>query len=91
MLRDVKVDWSGGALSAAVDTAAGRGEIVAVGLNVFRCTHHQPWGPSASINFVTSRSTGANISELRLEMQSGDLIEIEATSITFSAAIARPG
>ncbi len=83
MLREVRIDWGAASLAASVETATGRGEILATGLTLFRCPHHQPWGPSASINFVTSRTTGDLISGLRLEMQSGDLLEIEATSITY--------
>lgn len=42
--------------------------------------HQEPWGPSSSINSI-SCSQG----QFRIEMQSGDIIELSASHFTFSA------
>ena|SRR5437868_13397383 len=42
--------------------------------------HNEPWGPSSSINSV-SCSRGL----FRIEMQSGDIIELAASHFTFAA------
>lgn len=55
--------------------------IVASGVRRFGCDRQLPWGSSASINEVhgpTATSDGGTV--LELEMQSGDLIRIDAVA-----------
>ena len=48
------------------------------GVSSFQATHKCPWGESASINTVKQTRSGCEI-----EMQSGDLLIIEAQGYTF--------
>ncbi len=41
--------------------------------------HNEPWGPSSSVNSVSDAGGG-----FKIEMQSGDIIEIKATSYAFA-------
>jgi hypothetical protein len=82
-LRDIRIDWQAATLTASVMTQAGAGEVAAEGLVALRCPRHQPWGPSSSINAVASRSEAGRLVHIRVEMQSGDLIEIDAESISY--------
>jgi hypothetical protein len=50
------------------------------GVTLLSTTHSEPWGPSSCVN-ATSIEGG----RFRVEMQSGDILEIEATSYSFSA------
>jgi hypothetical protein len=50
------------------------------GVTLFVMSHEQPWGSSLFVNSVSS-SNG----HFKVEMQSGDIIEIRATTCVFSA------
>jgi hypothetical protein len=54
--------------------------IVASTVLRFACDRQLPWGFSASINEVRGPVVRNNTSVLEIEMQSGDLIHIEASS-----------
>ena len=48
------------------------------GVSLISLPHYEPWGPSSSIN------TASVVAEVfRIEMQSGDTVEIKATSFSF--------
>lgn len=58
--------------------------LVADGVSNVRIPQLKPWGPSVSINKVrgpTEEAAGRH--RLEIEMQTGDLIEIEAASFAF--------
>ncbi len=40
--------------------------------------HCEPWGPSASVNGVREIDVDADVNAVEIEMQSGDIIRIEA-------------
>jgi hypothetical protein len=50
------------------------------GVTLFSMSHSEPWGPSSCVNAMSSEG-----GRFRVEMQSGDILEIEATSYSFSA------
>jgi len=65
-------------LSAAEPRAA---DVVVSECSLLMCPRHHPWGPSISINEVRqSTRTGGNI-RLEIEVQSGDVIEIEGRAV----------
>ena len=47
----------------------------------FDVTRHFPWGKSVSINEVVYEQ-GVEYQTIKIEMQSGDILKIEARSIT---------
>jgi hypothetical protein len=54
------------------------------GVYIFSYQHRQPWGRSKHVNRVELReSPHSGFRQFQLEMQSGDLIEFEAETITF--------
>ncbi len=67
-------------------SARGRTHVVHIaGLRQLSCPRQQPWGPSSSIIEI-SRSASAYGFTLRIEMQSGDVIEVEANEISLPEA-----
>ena len=56
--------------------------IVCRGVTVLRCDRHMPWGVSTSINRVVSDQEDG-IEWIEVEMQTGDLIRVEAASFSF--------
>jgi hypothetical protein len=57
--------------------------IVVTGVRRLECDRRMPWGPSTSINEVRGPvSNGAGLHVLEIEMQSGDVIRIEASTFT---------
>ena len=50
------------------------------GVTFLSMPHNEPWGPSSSVN-TASIANG----RFRIEMQSGDAIELSATGFAFSA------
>ncbi len=89
VLQRLSVDWSAGTLEVELLLrGGGPASIVAEGVIMFRCPKREPWGRSIHIN--DARGPGpiyaeAHILSLELEMQSGDLIEVEAKSITLDS------
>jgi hypothetical protein len=52
--------------------------LVFEGVTLFRAPQEMPWGPSVSINTLTFVDDN-----VRIEMQSGDVIEIVAKSVAY--------
>jgi hypothetical protein len=50
------------------------------GVTSLHMPHAEPWGPSSSINSASCSEHG-----FRIEMQSGDVIEVDALHFTFTA------
>ncbi|MGA9869373.1 MAG: hypothetical protein WBQ75_23305 [Acetobacteraceae bacterium] len=46
--------------------------------------HDAPWGPSVSVNEVRQAGTPAGDGSLEIEMQSGDVIRVDAEGFTWS-------
>jgi hypothetical protein len=85
-LESVELAWSSGKVVIRVrtgDVMHARWVVVATSLRRLGCDRQTPWGFSASINEVrgpTALSDDAAV--LEIEMQSGDLIRIEAGAFT---------
>jgi hypothetical protein len=61
--------------------------ILASAVRRLSCGRQMPWGSSASINEVRGpTAVGDGVSVLEIEMQSGDLIRIEADAFTLPDA-----
>jgi hypothetical protein len=54
--------------------------IVASELTLLECPQHNPWGPSDFINSVTERTAEDGGQRIEIQMQSGDVIVVEASS-----------
>jgi hypothetical protein len=82
-LLRLEIEWSSGTLIFTIkihvgDTRVAR--IFADGLTHLICPHQSPWGRSNSINEVHVHSSETE-DRLKLEMQSGDVIEATAKNI----------
>lgn len=79
-LVSVYLSWAEGRCTMAVSTTYdGDGELVFENVNGVSIPRHHPWGPSVSINSFTR--CGVNLFEM--ELQSGDVIKIEARECHF--------
>lgn len=77
-LKMIQLSWSEMECRLSVTTQHGSAELVFSGVTHVDVPMEQPWGPSASIN--AQRATpGA----FEIEMQSGDLVRINAASFRF--------
>ena len=82
-LRTVLLDWGEGC--AELERTAPQSSLVrvqATEVTVLRCPRQAPWGWSASVNEVRIASTSDGGMRLEVEVQSGDVIEIEAKAVT---------
>ena len=80
----VTFDWASGDAYVRVrlrEEAARGAEIHVTGTTLLRCPREQPWGPSVSINEVRLLSPQGGRKRLEVEVQSGDVIEIEGNAV----------
>lgn len=70
----LEVDWASGQLRFRFKTHAGVVCVRASGFSDLKCPRLYPWGPSGSVNDVTTEPRERGL-QLRIEMQSGDVIE----------------
>ena len=81
-LEDVVLEWEAKTATLRFVTAAGRASLVARGLRSFVMALEEPWGPSVSVNSVSGPvAASEGVSRWVIEMQSGDLVELRATSL----------
>lgn len=89
-LETLELRWASGELVLRIrtgDPSHPRREIVATSLSHLDCSRQMPWGPSQSINDARGPTpSGPDVSVLELEMQTGDVIRIEAGAFTLRAA-----
>lgn len=89
-LESLELRWSSGDAELRLrtgDEAEPRWRIVVSAVRRIGCDRHMPWGPSASINEVRDpTAAGDGVYVLEIEMQSGDVIRIEAGAFRVSAA-----
>jgi len=81
-LLAVEYDWSSARVTMRFQTAVGVTTIVASEVADLHIPQRRAWGRSASVNGagrLAEMSENANI--LRIEMQSGDVITVEAAAI----------
>ena len=80
-LISMTMDWKSGETSLLLRGDVGYLSIVAKETCSVSCPRRSPWGESVSINEVRKlQVTKAPYTRLEIEMQSGDLIELEAES-----------
>lgn len=87
ILRAVRLDWGTGRADLELIAAltAGQSSLVrvqATEVTLLRCPRQAPWGWSASVNEARIISTNDGRMRLEVEVQSGDVIEIEAKALT---------
>jgi hypothetical protein len=75
-LLTITVDWAEGTASVRLHPYSGMVTIEASGLSHLDIPRRHPWGPSVSVNEVTLVDR-----TLRVEMQSGDTLVIEADEV----------
>ncbi|WP_120542366.1 hypothetical protein [Corallococcus terminator] len=83
-LLDLTMDWASGEAHVRVrlsEEAARGAEIVVTGSTLLRCPREQPWGPGVSINEARLLALQGERKRLEIEVQSGDVIELEGGAI----------
>jgi len=89
-LESMELRWSSGEVVLRIRTGAPthpRREVVASAVRRLSCDRQMPWGFSVSINEVRGPvAAGDDASVLEIEMQSGDLIRIEAIAFSLRDA-----
>ncbi|WNZ59714.1 hypothetical protein QEG98_27220 [Myxococcus sp. MxC21-1] len=83
-LVSVTTEWASGETHVRVrlsEEAARGAEIHVTGATLLRCPREQPWGPSVSINEVRLLAQQNGLQRLEIEVQSGDVIEIEGDTV----------
>ncbi|MFC3531418.1 hypothetical protein ACFOLG_04405 [Vogesella facilis] len=79
----IEVDWEQGNCRLHLQTTShGKGFLLFPALRAIHIPHHQPWGPSVSINSHVQLTTG----EWEIEMQSGDILQIQADSCAWHSS-----
>lgn len=83
----VTTEWASGVTHVRVrlrEKAARSAKINVTGSTLLRCPREQPWGPSVSINEVRLLSLQGGRKRVEIEVQSGDVIEIEGNTVELS-------
>jgi hypothetical protein len=84
-LEIVSLDWRGGVAEVRLKSASAVVVLRASAVTRLSCPRLHPWGPSSSVNEVRSSRIARGRYALEIEMQSGDVILIEAGSFTTEA------
>jgi len=80
-LVGVDCDWATAVVRMRFETTDGPMTLIASGTSDLHVPLHTPWGRSVSVNTVISTAGPSSESRsLRIEMQSGDVLSVEATS-----------
>lgn len=89
-LESMELRWSSGEAVLRIrtgDTTHPQRVVVASAVRRLHCDRELPWGFSVSINDVRGPvASGGDTSVLEIEMQSGDLIRIEAVEFSLRDA-----
>lgn len=91
VLEELRIDYQAGTAVIVFKTAAGKANLTAEGVLMVRAPRREPWGSggSASVNEVRGPApiyAEASAVQVEIELQSGDLLEIEARKIVIAAA-----
>ncbi len=82
ILIDIVVEWENQRVVLKFDTTAGHKELVAKNFSKLMVPRNDEWGPSDCVNETTGPVSLNDVtSRFLIEMQSGDVIELEAQSI----------
>jgi len=83
-LTSFEFTWKSGTLRFSFETCATE-SIVAVlelhGVTELKCPRTFPWGPSTSVNTVSLEALAEGRQLLKVEMQSGDLLEARCQKV----------
>jgi hypothetical protein len=86
-LRAIEVSWANAECVVRLSTADYPDcELVFAAVSEVVITKRQPWGPSVSINTVVERAKN----QYEIEMQSGDVLRIAASNISFNRDRLKP-
>lgn len=89
-LESIELRWASGEAVMRIRTSDAthpQRVVVASAVRRVNCDRQMPWGLSVSINEVRGpTATGDDVSVLEIEMQSGDLIRIEAGAFSLRDA-----
>jgi|HubBroStandDraft_6_1064221.scaffolds.fasta_scaffold1424896_1 hypothetical protein len=86
-LQNMNLDWEAGTISLTLQVgpaASDLGELRAEGLTDFACPRLMPWGPSNSVNGISTEDVAGG-KLIAVEMQSGDLIKIQCRTAGYWA------
>src|SRR5438067_99169 len=85
VLSSVEFDWESARAEVVFDTyRAGKVALIAEGVGDLHVPQMRPWGPSVHVNEVRQpRAASGKPRRIEIEMQSGDVITINARSFAF--------
>jgi hypothetical protein len=85
LLESVRLSWEEGTATLSLtlpSPPSRRAEVVVRDLAAAFCPREQPWGRSIYVNKVAlERAVSGGVSTLKIEMQSGDVLEFRGSSI----------
>jgi hypothetical protein len=82
------VSWRSGELEIGLQSPSGPASVCAQGLRDLRLPRERSWGPSVSVNAVRGPSVRPDgLSQLSIEMQTGDVIEIVAEAFSMPTSV----
>jgi hypothetical protein len=77
------MDWALGTINFKISGPTGDDILVSEGVHKLSLDRNLPWGPSASINNLkVDRQPTDGLVIVKLEMQSGDVIELQCERFT---------
>jgi hypothetical protein len=84
-LISVHLDWQSAVVELRLTAPEGAAVLTATGVTNLAVPHDFPWGPSASVNGHDGPVPfGADLHQLKIEMQSGDVIAVTAKSFSMA-------
>jgi hypothetical protein len=91
VIEALRLDYGPGTVLVVFRTAAGRVHLDAQGVVLVNAPRREPWGKggSASVNEVRGPrplDAGSSANRIEIELQSGDVLEIEAETISIHPA-----
>jgi hypothetical protein len=90
-LRSVILEWKEARVTLLLESHAGDEAVVATGVADLHVPRIEEWGPSVSVNHATGPlATEDGLQCLEIEMQSGDVIRIVASSLQMPATFDHP-
>ncbi len=84
-LVSIEMNWAAKTTIVAFRTSSDSTvNLIASGSRNAFIPHDEPWGPSVSVNGVREIDGDSDVNAVEIEMQSGDVIRIEAGSFVWS-------
>ena len=87
-LTSIELEWSVGRVTICFRTANGRIELYADDVSTLQVPRALPWGASSSVNEVKQSTPSSRKARIEIEVQSGDVIVVEAASFQWSEGAA---